>query len=144
MCFPNVSTEDLRETLENVVLKEHQYIKFDAQVREHYAMNHLIPRLKHFERLSPTANGEGVYFSSGRLTWLDYSIFDMLESNCNFLDYRGNLNNELLVFPTSMNCSTFMGVFPRLQEFYSVFKTRTAINYYMNGERRFEYGPPFW
>ena len=142
ICYTHI--DDLREILENVVLKEHKFKKFDAQVREHYTMTHLIPRWKYFERLLPTTYGEGVYFSSGRLTWLDYSIFDMLESNCNFLDYRGSINNELLVLPTSMNCTTFIGAFPMLEEFYSEFKTRLTISEYLNSERRFEYGPPFW
>jgi len=133
------AVDDLQKQLENTVFTQP---KFDPFIRDSYAKNILIPWLGYFEKLpeSKDTNYEDeIYFAGGRLTWLDYSIFDMLESNCNLLDYTEGWD-----VPSHLNCSTVFEMFPRLDRHYNTFKSRLNIHEYVNSERRTSYGPPFW
>ena len=148
ICVVRLHSDDERELLEKFVLREHNFKKLDGPSLDRYVMNVLIPRLGYFERLFPNDSAqideENVYFSGYRPTWLDYSLFDMLESHCNLLDYRDESIADMVVLPNSLNCSTLLNVFPKLSSFYDAFRSRAGISAYLSSDQRHKFGPPFW
>ena len=128
----------MRAQLEDIVLKQP---KFDSVNRNRYVESTLLNWLGYFEKLAPSVDlyGEGVYFASSRLTWLDYSVFDMLESNCNLLDHR-----EGIVIESQLNCTQVFDLFPKLKTFYASFKERPNINAYIQSESRPKFADPIW
>jgi len=109
--------------------------------RNHYVNSTLLDWLRHFEELAPSIDlyGEAVHFASARLTWLDYSVFDMLESNCNLLDHQ-----EGIIVGSHLNCTQVLESFPKLKTFYGSFKERPNINAYIQSESRPKFAYPIW
>merc|ERR1739845_135789 len=86
---------------------------FSYSMRNEYVITTLLTWFKYFEKLIHTekvsydysfdwynSNGlnyDGPYFASGRLTWLDYLVFDMIESNCEFVEHTVNAIDEPVV-----------------------------------------------
>ena len=132
--------------------------QFSQSMRNEY-ISHTLPLwLTYFERLiagdsidwyfTNGPNYDGPYFASGRLTWLDYLMFDMIESNCNFLEHTIPLiqegitldNETVLDLPD--NCFQLLERHPHLSIFANNFKNRVNIAAYVNSGRRTPYRSP--
>lgn len=101
-----------------------------------YVDNILAPWLVQLERLAPNhdVDAEGWYFSSIRITWLDYLIFETLESNCDLVDYKEG--HQVIGLQRHLNCSQLFGRFPRVNTFFSNFKERPNIKPYITDTAR--------
>jgi len=130
---------------------------FTHQMQIEYIVSTLPTWLKYFEKLisgdsinwyfNSGVGDDGPYFASGRLTWLDYLVFDMIESNCLFLEYTRPLLHKGItlddsVIESSANCSQLLDKFPHLRIFFNNFKRRTNIAAYMTSGRRTSYRFP--
>ena len=130
-----LSLDELRGTMERFVLDQPN---FDSTIRNQYAKGRMSEIFDFLEKIAPS--GEQMFFNNERITWIDYAIFDMMESNCALLDY--DLGDVRL--PEHLNCTEILKQFPKLQLFYDMFIQRPNINNYVNSMTRFKFGPPFW
>lgn len=131
---------------------------FNNEMRNEYVSDILTTWLQYFERLlvkdsvdwyfNNGRNYDGPFFASGRLTWVDYLLFDMVETNCNFLVHtipkvqRGvTLDNEtILEIPD--NCFQLLEKYPHLSVFVNNFRNRVNIAAYVGSDRRIPYSTP--
>lgn len=74
---------------------------------------------------------ETSFFTGGRITWVDYLIFNMLDGQVEF----GKLDVGL---PTV----NVLEPYPKLSSFYNRFRTREKIAAYLNSDRRLPYSGP--
>lgn len=128
--------------VDDIHQKRNRYIynpDFSHALKDEYEKNVLIVWLNYFEQLAPRVSdaSDGVHFASDRMTWVDYLVFDMIDSNCHFVNYgSSDINGET-------PCVVLLKKFPRLTTFFNHFKTRENIQIYMNSERRPEYKLPY-
>lgn len=117
--------------------------KFKLAERDEYIRTRLLPWLRYIENLAPNhgTDTEGLYFSSGRLTWLDYLVFEMLESNGNLIDYKEG--HQEIGVPNRVNSSEILVQFPCLIGFYNYFKDRPNIRAYVNNDARPKFRVPY-
>lgn len=129
---------------------------FSAKKRNEYVANILPLWLRYFEKLisgdsinwyfNTGVGDDGPYFASGRLTWLDYLVFDMIESNCDFLEHTKDQTQESITLDNervmSENCFQLLEKFPHLSIFANNFRSRTNIATYMSSGRRNMYKLP--
>lgn len=147
--------EELQRKQYNVI-----NVNFSAESRNKYIRTILQRWLLYFEKLVSgdsvnwyfsTGGGvgeDGPYFASGRLTWIDYLVFDMVESNCDFLEYTKTGSQQgvtldsdhTLEMPDS--CFHLLEKFPHLSIFINNFRGRTNIGVYMNSGHRNAYKLP--
>ncbi|XP_047134892.1 uncharacterized protein LOC100207134 isoform X2 [Hydra vulgaris] len=111
--------------------------------------------LGYFERLVPnsTSESDGIYFSSERLTWVDYLVFELIESNCGFISQTAvkqnnpdSVNKQDVVlnnyikednekYENIKDCQSLIENFPKLNTFYKSFRNRSRLKTYLNGKR---------
>ena len=130
---------------EDVHQKRNKYIwnpDFSHKLREEYINTVLLQWLQHFERFAPypSAESEGRYFASDRLTWVDYIVFEMIDSNCNFVEYTAEQNMTTGGYIGT--CESLLTNFPNLNGFYNSFKSRANIDKYLKSESRPVYKLP--
>jgi len=127
---------------------------FSLQRRNEYFTRVLPLWLRYFEKLISgesfnwyfQTKYDGPYFASGRLTWLDYLVFDIIESSCDLFELTqqqdtGTLDSdEVLDLPES--CLQLMEKFPNLGIFMSNFHMKANIARYMSSGRRIPYKLP--
>lgn len=87
--------------------------------------------LSYFEKIAPvnaTDKGiDGLYFASERLTWVDYVMFDLLETHVEF---------GRLTFDGQAEIVDVLENFPKLKAFYENFAMRPMLAKYLKAERR--------
>ena len=130
---------------EDLNQKRNKYIwnpDFSHKLREEYINTVLLQWLQYFERLAPypSAESEGRYFVSDRLTWVDYIVFEMIDSNCNFVEYTAEQNMTTEGYIGT--CESLLTNFPNLNGFYNSFKSRANIDKYLKSESRPIYKVP--
>ena len=90
--------------------------------------------LSYFEKLAPVnstdKNIDGLYFASERLTWVDFVIFDLLDTHVEF---------GKLTFDGTAEGIDVLANFPKLRGFYEHFASRPKIARYFKAERRVPY-----
>jgi len=144
-CFDLEKCEQLAGGVEDLHQKRSKLIynpDFSYKLRNDYVNNTLVTWFSYFEMLAPSAMKEtdGFYFVSERLTWIDYMIFEMIESNCNFITHTENdLSGE---YDISI-CLQLFDKFPRLHDFYKSFINRVNIDAYIKSERRLPFKIPY-
>jgi len=130
---------------------------FNAQTRNQYLRDIAHRWLVYFEKLltSDSLNWffstdrleDGPYFASGRITWVDYLVYDVVETHCDFLEYTKAISQEGLTLDSEPaldvpeNCFQLLEKVPHLGMFMSNIKGRTNIRAYMASGRRNVYIP---
>ena len=145
-CF----TDDLYQR-RSKVLKDPN---FSYSMRNEFINNILFTWLGYFDRLVPksTSESEGVYFASERLTWVDYLVFEMIDSNCDFVNHTKieilkdeaiteSYDNEEKKIHLN-DCTYLVQNFPNLNIFYTNFRNRSGLKRYLLGGRH-SYSIPF-
>jgi len=109
-----------------------------VQLRAEFVNVTLPTWLSYFENFAPTriTESDGLYFASDRLTWIDYLVFDMLESTLAFIDATSSTKDSDLE-------DIMLGNFPRLNSFYKYFCSRKNIFQYLNRDNRFPFYLPY-
>ena len=64
-----------------------------------------------------SAESEGHYFDSDRLTWVVYTVFEITDSNCNFVEYTTEQNMTTDGYIET--CESLLTNFPNLNGFYN-------------------------
>ena len=120
-------TEDLRGKLGPVLYSTN----FSVKKRDEHLQFTVFTWLSYFEKLAPvnsTNEGiDGLYFASERLTWVDYVLFDLLDTYVEF---------GKLAFDGQAEVIDVLANFPRLKAFYENFASRPRIAKYLRAERR--------
>ena len=120
-------TEDLRGKLGPVLYSPN----FSVKKRDEHLQSTVFTWLSYFEKLAPvnsTDEGiDGLYFASERLTWVDYVLFDLLDTYVEF---------GKLAFDGQAEVIDVLANFPRLKAFYENFASRPRIAKYLRAERR--------
>ena len=87
--------------------------------------------LSYFEKLAPvednSTNVDGLFFASERVTWVDYVMFDLLDTRVDF---------GRLTFGDDTPTIDVLANYPRLKAFYGNFSSRPKIARYLKAERR--------
>ena len=87
--------------------------------------------LSYFEKLAPVnstdKNIDGLYFASEHLTWVDFVIFDLLDTHIEF---------GRLTFDGKAESVDVLANLPNLKAFYENFASRPKIARYLRAERR--------
>ncbi|XP_068675336.1 glutathione S-transferase 2-like [Montipora foliosa] len=119
--------EDLRSKLGPVLYSPN----FSAKLRDAHLESVVYTWLSYFEKLAPvnsTDKGiDGLYFASDRLTWVDYVMFDLLETYVEF---------GRLTFDGEADRVDVLTDFPKLSAFYENFSSRPRLAKYLKAERR--------
>lgn len=127
MFIPFIS-EDLRGKLGPVLYSPN----FSAKLRDDHIQSVVYTWLSYFEKLAPVEDNstdvDGLYFASERLTWVDYVIFDLLDTYVEFGRLRFD-DDEALAVDVLAN-------YPKLKAFYENFSSRPKIARYLKAERR--------
>ena len=92
--------------------------------------------LAHFEKISPMRDisANELHFASDRLTWVDFLVFNMIDTNYYFEKAtREARGKEVDVLES----------FPKLQLFYKEFSDRPKLHAYMNSNQRPSFKLPF-
>lgn len=120
--------EDLRAKLGPVLYSP----EFSAKLRDDHIQSVVYTWLSYFEKLAPvednSTNADGLFFASNRLTWVDYVMFDLLDTYVEF----GRLNFDDDEAPTIDVLENFQ----KLKAFYDYFAGRPNIAKYIKAERR--------
>ena len=121
-------SEDLRAKLDPVLYSPN----FSAKLRDDHIQSVVYTWLSYFEKLAPVENNstnvEGLFFASERLTWVDYVMFDLLDTYVEF----GRLTFNDDATPTV----DVLANYPKLKAFYESFSSRPKIARYLKAERR--------
>ena len=121
-------SEDLRAKLGPVLYNP----EFSAKLRDDHIQSVVYTWLSYFEKLAPvednSTDSDGLFFASNRMTWVDYVMFDLLDTYVEF----GRLNFGDDEAPTI----DVLENFPKLKAFYEYFAGRPNIAKYLKAERR--------
>ena len=121
-------SEDLRAKLGPVLYNS----EFSAKLRDDHIQSVVYTWLSYFEKLAPvednSTDADGLFFASNRMTWVDYVMFDLLDTYVEF----GRLNFGDDEAPTI----DVLENFPKLKAFYEYFAGRPNIAKYLKAERR--------
>lgn len=123
--------EDLRAKLGPVLYSPN----FSAKLRDDHIQSVVYTWLSYFEKLAPvednSTNVDGLYFASERLTWVDYVMFDLLDTYVEF--------SRLTFGEAPTKDATTVDIlenYPKLKAFYESFTSRPKIARYLRAERR--------
>lgn len=120
-------TEDLLAKLGPVLYSPN----FSANMRDAHIQSVVYTWLSYFEKLAPVNATDkyidGLYFASERLTWVDFVIFDLLDTHIEF---------GKLAFDSDAEEVDVLANFPKLKAFYEDFASRPKIAKYLKAERR--------
>ena len=120
-------TEDLRGKLGPVLYSTN----FSVKKRDEHLQSTVFTWLSYFEKLAPvnsTDEGiDGLYFASERLTWVDYVLFDLLDTYVEF---------GKLAFDGQAEVIDVLANFPRLKAFYKNFASRPRIAKYLKSRKK--------
>lgn len=120
-------TEDLLAKLGPVLYSPN----FSANMRDAHIQLVVYTWLSYFEKLAPVNATDkyidGLYFASERLTWVDFVIFDLLDTHIEF---------SKLAFDSDAEEVDVLANFPKLKAFYEDFASRPKIAKYLKAERR--------
>jgi hypothetical protein len=78
---------------------------------------------------------DAAYFVGERLTWVDFLVFDVLESNVEFCHYTFGKN--------SVPTFEALEKFPKLNNFFRLMSRRLKLTKYLSSKRRFPYELPY-
>ena len=73
---------------------------------------------------------EDAYFASGRLTWVDFLVFNVLDNNIEFCQYD---------FGGDVKKTDPVGNLPKLANFYKQMSARASIKAFHESDKRFPY-----
>ena len=106
-------------------------------MRDNHLRSIVYTWLSYFERLAPAEDTDNkledrLFFVGDRLTWVDYVIFELLDTHVEFgkLDFGGNAQ------PVDI-----LGNYPRLKAFYDKFSSRPRIAAYLKAAKRYPFRP---
>ena len=105
---------------------------FSTETRDDYLNTVAKQWLPYFERLAPVpANEKETFFVGDRITWVDYVIFDLLESHIEFanLKFEGKANQH----------TEILAEYPKLNVFFNKFANRPKLARYLKAERRMRF-----
>ena len=126
-CFVPFISEDLRAKLSPVLYNPN----FSSKLRNDHIESVVYTWLSYFETLAPIEDNstdvDGLFFASERLTWVDYVMFDLLDTHVEF----GRLS-----FGDDAPTVDVLANFPKLKAFYENFSSRPKIARYLKAERR--------
>lgn len=91
----------------------------------------------HYEKHAPAgepAADRGYFTSDGRITWVDFLIFNLLDAHKAFA--------EATMEGDSAPADNFLAEFPRLNAFYQRLSQRPKISAYLVSERRHPFSLP--
>lgn len=113
--------------------------KFSIEKRNVYITDVLPTWLTHFEKLAPEISQESndSFFLADRLTWIDYVVFELIDSNVEF-----SKNTKTFLKDSNVE-EDILENFPRLKNFYQTFYRRPQLQKYMVSEHRRAYKLPF-
>ncbi|XP_020609413.1 glutathione S-transferase-like isoform X2 [Orbicella faveolata] len=121
------SKEDLRAKLSPVLYSPN----FSSKLRNDHIESVVYTWLSFFEKLAPvednSTNVNGLFFASERLTWVDYVMFDLLDTHVEF---------SRLSFGDDAPTVDVLANYPKLKAFYETFSSRPKIARYLKAERR--------
>ena len=92
--------------------------------------------LEHFEKLAPMRDmsGNELHFASGRITWVDVLVYNMIDTNYSFEQAtREARGKEVDVLQS----------FPKLKLFFDEFNDRPKLYAYMHSSQRPAFKLPF-
>lgn len=124
--------EDITQKLSRVMYDKDFTVK---KINEYIAIT-LPSWLEHFEKLAPMrdVSGNELHFASGRITWVDFLVFNMIDTNYSFeqatREARGNEDDVLQSFP-------------KLKMFFKEFNDRPKLRAYMHSSQRPTFKLPF-
>ncbi|KAJ8040549.1 Glutathione S-transferase P [Holothuria leucospilota] len=120
--------EDFRSKLSRIIYDPN----LSVDMRDDYLQNVAPVWLNHFEKLAPQIRDEETsFFVGGRITWVDYIIFDLLDGQVEF--GRVDVGRPLV---------DVLDPYPKLNSFYNRFRTREKIAAYLKSDRRHSYNAP--
>lgn len=126
-CFIPCISEDLRAKLSPVLYSPN----FSSKLRNDHIESVVYTWLSFFEKLAPvednSTNVDGSFFASERLTWVDYVMFDLLDTHVEF---------SRLSFGDDAPTVDVLANYPKLKAFYETFSSRPKIARYLKAERR--------
>ena len=104
---------------------------FSAKSRDDHIQSVVYTWLLYFEKLAPvednSTDSDGLFFASNRLTWVDYVMFDLLDTYVEF---------GRLTFDDEAPTVDVLANYPKLKAFYENFASRPRIARYLKAERR--------
>ena len=125
--FSFLILEDLRAMLGPVLYSPN----FTSKLRNDHIESVVYTWLSYFEKLAPAEDNstdvDGLFFTSKRLTWVDYVMFDLLDTYVKF----GRLS-----FGDDASIVDVLANYPKLKAFYKNFSSRPKIARYLKAERR--------
>ncbi|XP_013381282.1 glutathione S-transferase [Lingula anatina] len=123
-------TEDLRAKLAEVLHNP----DFSLKLREQYLNETLPVWLGYFEKLAPPLSKlNEAFFVNDRLTWVDFLLFDQLDSNMEFGRFEE--------YPDAMSVHVLKD-FPKLRKYYNQMAARPRIAAFLNDTKRFKFALP--
>ncbi len=133
--FPFNSAEDLRMKLSKVYYNPN----FSVASRNTYLTDVLPIWLGFFEKLAPTFNKESndSFFIGDRLTWIDYIMFELIDTNIAFTNHT----RPFLTGPDVTN--DILEGFPKLKIFYETFSQRPNLQKYLLSSSRLPFILPY-
>eukprot|EP00794_Sanderia_malayensis_P007682 gene7682-8519_t len=127
-----LGVEDITSKLSKIVYNP----DFSRGMREEY-MNVILPTwLGYFENIAPQRDlkGRELHFASERVTWVDFLVFNLLETNYNFEETTRQANEPAI---------DILEKFQKLQHFYQEFQLRPGLRHYLNDPDRHAYKIPY-
>ncbi|XP_033108425.1 glutathione S-transferase Mu 1-like [Anneissia japonica] len=121
--------EDFRSKLSKILYDS----SFSVDMRNDYILNTAPMWLGYFEKIAPSLHQQesSPYFVDGRLTWVDFIIFDLLDSNVEFATY--DMGEPLI---------SVLDSYTKLNTFYQKFKAMPRVAAYLKSPRRRPYKIP--
>ena len=108
---------------------------FSAETRDNYMNTVAKQWLPYFEKLAPVSSSEKeMFFIGDRVTWVDYVMFDLLESHIEFakVEFAGKVHQDTEV----------LADYPKLNIFFNKFANRPKLAAYLKAERRMPFTKP--
>lgn len=124
-----LGAEDIRSKLGKVVYNP----SFSLADRAEYLGTTLPVWLVHMEKVAPPLQEEP-YFASSRLTWVDFTVFDLLDAHVDFASFDMGMDVKA-VDP--------LADFPKLNTFYQKMKKLPRIASYLKSSKRRPYKIPY-
>ena len=127
--------EDLRMKLNKVFYDPN----FSMASRNNYISDVLPNWLGYFEKLAPTFDKESndSFFIGDRLTWIDYIVFELIDTNVEFNNHTRSFLPEVHIL------HDILEGFPKLKYFYETFSQRPNLQKYLLSSSRLPYKLPY-
>ncbi len=105
-------------------------------MRNEYMETTLPTWLGYFEKIAPRRDisANELHYASDRVTWVDFLVFNLLETNYNF---------EEITRPDGAAAVNILEQFKKLESFYLEFQNRPHLHEYLTSPERFAYKLPY-